>query len=82
MRLDFVKRIGGMGLELALGALLLGIVFAAWNATDSRAATAKARAARTAAAPVSPVKLELSPMAARRAPGCHIASKFPKGILC
>jgi len=36
MRLDFVKRIGGMGLELALGVLLLGIVFAAWNATDSR----------------------------------------------
>ena len=53
MRLDFVKRIGGMGLELALGVLLLGIVFAAWNATDSRAATAKARAARMPAAPVS-----------------------------
>ena len=52
MKLDFIKRIGGMGLELALGVLLLGIAFAALNATDSRAATAKARAASMAAGAV------------------------------
>jgi len=53
MRLDFVKRIGGMGLELALGVLLLGIVFAAWHAADTKAATSKARTAKSAASPVS-----------------------------
>jgi hypothetical protein len=53
MRLDFVKRIGGMGLELGLGVLLLGIVLAAWNSADSRAATSSARAARRSASPVS-----------------------------
>ena len=43
--LDYVKRIGGMGLEIALGILLLGMVFAALNASDGKAAT-KARAKR------------------------------------
>ena len=53
MRLDFVKRIGGMGLEVALGVLLLGIVFAAWHAADTKAATSRSRAATRAASPVS-----------------------------
>jgi hypothetical protein len=49
MRSDFVKRVGGMALELALGVLLLGIVIAALNSADSKAA----RAANRAASPVS-----------------------------
>ena len=53
MKLDLIKRIGGMGLELALGVLLLGIVVAAWNATDSKAATSRARAANRTASPAS-----------------------------
>lgn len=53
MRLDLVKRIGGMALELALGVLLLGIVIAALNSANSRAATSRARAANRVASPVS-----------------------------
>lgn len=53
MRLDLVKRIGGKALELALGVLLLGIVIAALNSANSRAATSRARAANRVASPVS-----------------------------
>jgi len=48
LSLDKLTRIGGMGLEVALAILLVGVVFAALSSSDSSAAT-RNRAARLAA---------------------------------